>query len=302
MLTTILLYAGVLPLVIAAVVAFVARQLRACPHATWACSVAIGVIAAQVGLKFAAQFGLKSGAGLAAAVRTFVQPMEAMEWLPIILLLALGVSLLTISAPPHLWQLAFALAALLIIAVPLRLLSGNVAQQWSINEKRAYLTLLASTFGFIWLLLAIDGKEQSSVGRLLFVIIVAIGTAAVLALSGALINGRPCGAVAAALTGCALACTLPGATGSASATRRLTFDGFPGAAGIIAFSLVSLIILGHFFASLNGVNAVLLLASLAAAGAPFPSAIVARPLWQQLAARAATCLPPLAIAILRVLN
>ena len=160
--------------------------------------------------------------------------------------------------------------------------------------------MFAATFGFVWLLLAVEGKEQSSAGRLIFVTIVAVGAAAVLALSGVLVYGQLSGAVAAALTGCALACTLTGPTDSASATRRMTFYGFSGAAGIITFSLVSLIILGPFFASLNGVNAVLLLLSLAAAGSPLPTAIAAQPLWQQLAARAAVCLPPLVVAILNV--
>jgi hypothetical protein len=74
-------------------------------------------------------------------------------------------------------------------------------------------------------------------------------------------------------------------------------NGLTGAAGIITFSLGSLILLGHFFAELSVANAVLLFAALAAAGTPLPAALCRRPAWQQLAVRTVACLLPLAIAI-----
>ena len=290
MLTTTFLYAGLLPLATAAILALLARQFRLSPPATWACGTAGGFLAGLV--------GLKSQAGLAAAARSLIQPHEAADWLPIIVLLALGVSALLFVAPPARRRWTLALAAALTIAVPLRLLSGNVrlAGPWSAFDKFAYLALLATTLGFVWLLLASGGDEQQSPARLVFLVIVAAATAAVLTLSGALVYGQSCGALAAALTGTALVSFL-GATGSASAGPRFAIPGLTGAAGIITFSLGGLILLGHFFAELSVANAVLLFVSLAAAGTPLPVALHRRPAWQQLSVRTVACLLPLALAI-----
>ncbi len=294
MFTTTLLYAGLLPLAAAGLIALLSRQFRVSLQATWACSTAGGFVAGLV--------GLKSQAGLAVAARSFTQPREAADWLPIIVLLALGVSVLLFAAPPAHRRWTLALAAALTIAVPLRLLSGNVrlAGPWSAFDKFAYLVLLAATLGFVWLLLASGGDEQQSPARLVFLVIVAATTAAVLTLSGALVYGQTCGALAAALAGTSL---IPFLTSwRARVSGRAVpvggaFPGLTGAAGVITFSLGSLILLGHFFAELSVANAVLLFVSLAAAGTPLPAALLRRPVWQQLAVRIVACLLPLALAI-----
>lgn len=303
MFTATLIYAGLLPFAASAIIAFALGRMRVSHPATWACGLACGFV---VGL-----FGLKSQAGFAAALKSIAQPHEAADWLPIIVLLALGVSVLLLSAPPSHWRRTIALAAVLAIAVPLRLLSGNVRlthDQWSPLDKFAYLTLLAATLGFVWLLLASGSDEQPSLARLLFLVIVAVGTAVVLTLSGVFVYGQYSGAVAAALTGTALAVFLgatgpqrSGATGSASASQRFALPGLPGAAGIITYSLGSLIILGHFFASLSVANTVLLMLSLAAAGGPLPEFMICRPAWQRISARATVCLIPLIAALAKSL-
>jgi hypothetical protein len=304
MFTATLIYAGLLPFAASATIAFALGRTRVSQPAIWACGIACGFVAGLV--------GLKSQAGFAAALKSIARPHEAADWLPIVVLLALGVSFLLLSAPPSRWRHALALATVLAIAVPLRLLSGNVRlthDQWSPLDKFAYLTLLAATLGLVWLLLASGSDEQPSLARLLFLVIVAVGAAVVLALSGVFVYGQYSGALAAALTGTALACSL-GATGStrlsspksASASQRFALPGLSGAAAVITYSLGSLIILGHFFASLGPTNAVLLFISLAAAGTPLPTALLGRSLWQQLATRAVFCLTPLAIAIYSVID
>jgi hypothetical protein len=312
MLADTLLLAGLLPFAASAALALFLRQLRVSPPAVWTWGIASGFIVGMV--------ALKSPAGFAAALRSFAMPRDAADWLPIIILLVLGASLLFLSTPPSRLRLVIALAAIQSIAIPVRLLSGNVRlthDQWSPVEKVTYLLLLAGTLGLVWRLLAASSEERQTSLRQPFLLLVAVGTAIVLTLSGVLIYGQYCGAIAAALTGTALACIRSGATGSASAyglsgatgspglslsksaSARARFEsiGISGAAGVLTFSLGSLIILGHFFASLSSTNAVLLFISLAAAGSAFPATFANRPLWQQLATRAAFCLTPLAFAI-----
>lgn len=294
MFTATLIYAGLLPLAASAVMTLALSRSRVSPQATWACGTAFGFVIGQFGLK-------SQSAGFAAAARSFVQPHEGVDWLPLIVVLALGLSILLMSSQQRpRWRRTVALATVLAIAVPLRLLSGNVrlAGQWSAVEKLAYLTLLAATLGLIWLLLASRGDKEQSPVRLLFVVVVAVGTAVVLTLSGVLVYGQTCGAVAAALVGTAIA-GFSGATGTASASRRRLPPGFNSAAGIITFTLGSLIILGRFYAELSALNAAMLFVSLAAAGAPCPNVVQHVPAWQQLAVRTVLCLTPLTIAIAR---
>ena len=237
---------------------------------------------------------------MAAAFRAFTQPREAADWLPIIVLLALGITLLLLASPPRYRSYTWTLAAAFTLAVSLRLLSGNqrLSGPWSAFDKIACLALLTGVFASLWLLLAAGGEEQPTLARWFFVVIVSIVTAVVLALyAGVLVYGQACGALAAALSGAALAC-ISGATGSTSAGHRLTLPGFNGAAAIITFSLGSLILLGHFFALPNVLGTGLLLISLAAAGGPLPATVLALPAWLQWVVRAVTCLLPLAGACL----
>src|SRR3954471_226385 len=80
------LYAGLLPLVISAAIAFVMQRLKSSPRSVW--SVAIG------GGFIAAQFGLKGQSSFANAWQSFMQPHEAADWLPLIVLLAIAIRLI----------------------------------------------------------------------------------------------------------------------------------------------------------------------------------------------------------------
>jgi len=196
MLTNTFIYAGLLPLVVAALAAFAARRLNAAPKTAWTCGIALGYIAAQ--------FVLKSQAGIGVAVRSIIQPPEAADWLPLIVLVAGAISLMLIRG----WRLALPLAAAFAFAVPMRLLAGHarIAREWSLYEKVACLSLMAAAVAVVWLLLATNDEEQPASGRLACVVIVAVGIAIVLTLSGVLVYGQLSAALAAALTGAALAC------------------------------------------------------------------------------------------------
>ena len=111
------------------------RRMRSPSPIVWPVAITGGFLAAQ--------FALRGQSGFSESLHTFFQPHEAVDWLPHIVLLALGVSLVMYLAPAHRSRL-IALAAALCLAAPVRLLSGNLAQHWSILGKVAMLVSLAA--------------------------------------------------------------------------------------------------------------------------------------------------------------
>ena len=196
MFVTTFLYAGLVPLAVAAIFGCVAIALRATPQIVWPLSAALGFIAGLV--------ALKSQSGFVAAVDEFANPHESANWLPAIVGLAAGVSVLL--AIPRCRNFALCLAAFLVLAAPIRLLSGNVRLSggWSLAEKIEYLALLVATFGGVWAALANGDRARQTPARLVFLMITAVGTAAALTLSGVLVYGQACGALAASLAGAAI--------------------------------------------------------------------------------------------------
>jgi len=136
----------------------------------------------------------------------------------------------------------------------------------------------------------------------MLVMIVAIASAVVLTLSGVLVYGQLCGVIAASLAGTAVAFVVAKLGEPSSQEGSSALDGIYGAAGVVTFSLGSLILLGRFFAELSTTNAILLLLALAAAGSPLPFAAFRQPGWRQLFARTVLCCVPLAVAISRVVG
>lgn len=301
MLTTILI-AGLVPLAVAAIAAIVLLRSNAVPRVIWPSAIAVGFLTGQL--------AIKSEAGIGTALSRFMQPQEAVDWLPLIVLLALGVTAVINHASNFGRSRTIALAAALTLAVPVRLLSGNVrlTQHWSVFEKLVYLSLLAATLGVMWLLLSTENKEEPHLLRAALLTLVAVGTAIVTTLSGAFVAGLSCGAVAASIAGTALACTLlpfrfgSGATGSASAEQHSSSAGIAAAAPVITFSLGSLILLGHFYAYVTIMHAALLFLSLAATSVPLPNFLRRAPIWQQAAARTLVCVLPLLMVVVGVLS
>ncbi len=212
MLTHALLYAGLLPLIASISIAFIMRRLYSPPQIAWPAAISAGFLTAH--------FAVRGQSGFSESLHAFFQPHEAVDWLPHIVLLALGVSIVMNLAPTHRPRL-IALAAALCLAAPVRLLSGNVAQHWSILEKIAVLVSLAAVLGIVWLLLGSNDEEQPAIVHVPLLILVAVATAIVVTQSGVLVYGLSSAALGAAITGTALASL--GATGSASAWQRLAF-------------------------------------------------------------------------------
>jgi len=292
MLTTILFHAGLVPLIASAATAFLLTRTRTPPAAAWAIAPACGFVLGTV--------ALSSQGGLGPAFRSLVAPREAVDWLPMMVLLAVAATAVIYYTPPEQRWRTIALAAVLCIAAPVRLLSGNehIAHDWSVIEKLAYLVLLSATLGLLWLLLATAGDETSPDVRIPLVIFVSVATAIVLAVSGAFVYGAKAEAAAAALAGTWLAFLIAKAPAGWSAMAPCV----RGAAAPITFSLVPLVVLAHFYAELPTVDAALLLVSLAATACPLPDVIRRGPAWHTLAARAAGSLVPLAIAIVRAFS
>jgi hypothetical protein len=290
MLSNFVLYAGVLPLVASAAIAFVLRWLNCPARLTWPAAIAGGIVVAR--------FAVQSQTGVGNALQSLFQPHEAIDWLPLVVLLVLGVSILMHLTRPQRRRRVLALAAGLSFAVPVRLLSGNVrVTHWSLPEKAAYLSSLAVILASIWFLLSTEVDEKETTVRVPLVILLAVGTAITVIQSGALIYGLTAAAVAASISGAALAFLLPEDRWDGGAIPIRGYRGISGAAGVLTFSLGSLILLGHFYAELSAVNAALLFLSLAATAAPLPAAIRGGPVWRQLVVRSAACLVPLGIAV-----
>jgi hypothetical protein len=229
----------------------------------------------------AGQLVLASRAGFARALGLFIQPREASDWLPHAVLLALGITILTAHAPRRRRPVAIGLAALLAVAVPARLLAGHFAQQWSMLEKVAHITLLGATLGLVWLVLATARDGEFSRLRQALLVVASVGAAAIIGLSGSFTLGRLCGVVAAALTGTAL----------------VSPRGLVGAAGVVAVSLGGLLLLGVYYARLHPATAALVVLSIVAAAGRMPDFISSRPIGQQAAVRSAFALVPLAIGL-----
>jgi hypothetical protein len=284
MLTNALLYAALLPLVASAAIVFIMRQMRTPLPVIWPVAITGGFLTSQ--------FALRGQSGFSESLHTFLQPHEAVDWLPHIVLLALGVSLVMYLAPAHRPRL-IALAAALCFAAPVRLLSGNLAQHWSILEKITVLVSLAAGLGFVWLLASRDDGRQPGILRVPLLVLVTLGIAIAVTQSGALTYGLSSAALGAAITGVALV----------FAFHRSTWNsGAAASAGVISLTLGSLIILGHFYAELSTTNAALLLLSLTATAAPLPALLGNRPVWQRNTARIASCVLPLAIAVAGVVS
>src|SRR5476649_1616215 len=90
-----LLWVGVVPCGVAAVVMFIANHLGLPARAAWAKSVGGGYVIGQVGL--AARVGWRAGVG------ALFQPREAGDWLPWLVMAAVGITVLAVYSPRN-WQ------------------------------------------------------------------------------------------------------------------------------------------------------------------------------------------------------
>lgn len=272
-----LLYVAALPLAVAAIVTLAGRPLRLNAPTAWAMSVAFGYVAGQLGL------ATRTGDALS----EFLHPREAAGWLPHAVLLALCATILAIGAPRPWNRAGIALAILLIIGLPVRLLHGSAYDlRWTLLEKSAAISLLAIALGLMWLALASVTEADHRRLRPVLLIVVTCIIAVVVSLSGVLVYGELCGVLAAALTGAFLASRTPHVAASA---------------GVVTVSLGSLTLLSSFYAELTPTNAALLITAILVAAGPIPAVMSPRPERLKAALRVALTLLPLSIALLQTI-
>jgi hypothetical protein len=279
-----LIYAGLVPLVTSATVAFIMRRSYPPMQTVWPIAITAGFLAAH--------FALHADVGFAASVRTFFEPHEAIDWLPHIVLLALAVSILVYAAPSQRGWF-YVLAVALCVAAPVRLLSGNVASQWSFLGKLAWLGVLTTMLVATWIALSTNDESHATPIRVPLLVLLVVGIAVVLTKSGVFIYGESAAALAAAVSGVAIA------IGWRTKSRN---SGVAASAGVIALAVGSLIILTQFFAELSLLNASLLLVALIATALPLPAFVGAGAAWRQVAVRAALCVAPMLLVLLLVIG
>jgi hypothetical protein len=250
----------------------------------WPIAIAAGFLVAQI--------TLRADAGYAASLRTFLEPHDAIDWLPHIVLLALGVSIVMYLAPSRRGLLYF-LAFALCLAAPVRLLSGNIASHWSPLVKLAWLAVLTAMLGATWLFLAPDDDANSPPFRVPLLVFVAVGIAMVLTQSGVLTYGMSAAALGAAICGAGVACGF---------RKSACNSGAAASAGVITLVFGSLIILTHFFAELSLLNAALVLVALVATAVPLPDFTRTGAAWRQIAARVVLCTVPIILAAISVIG
>lgn len=277
-----LFWVVVVPFAAAALAMLLARRLSLRPRAAWAASVAVGYVVGQ--------FGLIGRAGIPTVMAAIASPHEARDWLPWAVLLAAGTTIWVVHATDSWRWVGHVLAVVIALAAPARLLNGSVwfLFKWTPSEKIFYLVLLAGAIGLVWWLLEAAKDDDQPLVRALLLILVALGTAVVVTLSGSFSYGELCGLVAAALIGGLV-------TGP---PRRTSPNGLGGAAGAVTMSLGGLILIGFFYTELTVGNAVLLALALVAAGGRLPTASGIGP-GLRAAVRIAICLVPLLIAVVQ---
>lgn len=278
-------FVGGAALLVAAIALVAMRNLGVCARATWAVATALGYVAGHATMMRAI--------GWFPAVGSLLRPGEARDWLPLAVLVATGITLLAIYAPEGWGRLAgLTAAALLVVAAPMRLLAGSVyvTSEWTGAERLAHLALLAACLGVVWLLLALRRDEESPSVSAGLLVLVALGAAAVLAMSGVAVYGQLSGVVAAALAGAMAGAWYCGQReagrrrlGTSSTSDPATCDaealaesvaraasasiGVGGAAGVVTLALGSLVLLGHYFAEVTALDALLVgVAAIVAAG------------------------------------
>jgi len=296
-----LLLGGLLPAVVAAMVLATVWKLFRHAGAAWTISLAVGYLAGHWALD-ASPAGHTNAAGIWAAISKSFKPHEARDWLPLAILLG-TVPIALAGTGKSGRTIAWLLRAALCVFLPWRLLAGSAflphssppkisfvdvsfdTGAWSTLEAVARLGGIGTVLLAIWI--AAECANENTTGRLRgwLAVLVALGGAVTLAMSGSFTYGQLLGILTATLAGNAVVATM----------LRLE-RGPEAAAGPLIVVFGGIMVLAHFFSELKFLNSGLLLLAMAAAicgWLPVPKLS----LRMQVALRCLLCLVPLAIAI-----
>jgi hypothetical protein len=223
-----ILWLGILPCALAALVMATAARLALRPTAAWTLSIATGLFLGLV----AQNLRVSSST----AFDKLFHPRVALDWLPWLVLVAAAIQLLAVYAPRNWQRSLLALAGLFAITVPIRLLAHSVyvTARWSTPEKFAVVALWSLLFAALWTTLALGRRNGQPFLRSGLLLLVTLGIAVTLTASGAITLGEYSGVTVATLGGTSLVAWLIGTLS----------DGPSHAAGPLAVMLGGLILVG----------------------------------------------------------
>jgi len=296
-----LLLGGVLPAVVSAVVLATVWKLSHHAGAAWTASLAVGYLAGHWALD-ASPDGHTTAAGLWAAIGKSFKPHEARDWLPLAILLGtVPIAIAGTGKPGR--TIAWLLRAALCVFLPWRLLVGSAflprtsppnisfvdvsfdTGAWSTLEAVAWLGAIGVVLLAIWIVAECANENATWRLRGWLAVLVALGGAVTLAMSGSFTYGQLLGILTATLAGNAVVATM----------LRLE-RGPEAAAGPLVVVFGCTMVLAHFFSELKFLNSgLLLLAMTAAMSGWLPVPKLSHRM--QAVLRCLLCLIPLAIAI-----
>lgn len=258
-------FGGIQPALAAAISMAVVWKLSRHAAVAWLVGLSAGLLTGHLGLDF-------SAVGISAALQKTLQPAEARDWLPALLVGALAIELAALKGG-IVAKVAVALRLALCLLLPWLMLRGSVylpqqqlAQQqfdfefdtgaWSTSEAAAWLGPVGCLLLLLWSSARLVADESLCRLRASLTTLVSLAAAGTVALSGSLTTGQLLGTLTAGLVGC----------GITAAALRLP-RGPEAAAGPIVAVFGGVLVIARFLLSPELAVASTLLLLLAMAGA-----------------------------------
>ncbi len=249
-------WGGVLPAVVAAAVLFVVWRLTGKAASAWRTALVAGYLAGHWALS-------TSNIGIVATLVKSYQPTEAHDWIPLLIALAMvpdAIACLGKRGP----ALAWLLRAALCLFAPWRFFQGSAylplvalpdfgfeTLEWSTTEAATQIGAIGAMLLFAWFALRVAKEPDGLRTRSALAVVVALGAAITVALSGSLLYGQLLGVLTAALAGTGLASAIVGTQRDPEA-----------AAGPLVLAYGGLLLLANFYAELTTLHTALLLVAM----------------------------------------
>lgn len=250
-----ILWGGVMPAIVAGATLAAVFRLTKNAASAWRTAFVVGFVAGLWALD-------ARSLGVAEAITKSMQPTEAKDWLPLLLILAIvpdAIACVGKYGSSVAWVLRIGLSLLtpwLILRGSAYLPAGEAAvfassDAWTGWEAAAWLGALAALLVVGWLFVRLVDNQSAPRIRSTLAAFVAFGGAMALALSGSFTYGLLMGLLTAVLAGCGLGSALMHTTRGPDAS-----------AGPLIVVTTAVLIMAHFYATLTLLNAVLLLVAM----------------------------------------
>jgi hypothetical protein len=203
-----MLLGGILPAVVAALAFLAAWRLSRNATVAWLIGLSLGYLAGHWAID-------ARGVGFSAAVAKIASPHEARDWLPLAVLTAAAIEVVSLWGKREA-GLAWVLRGIWCCLLPWRLLAGSVylppselnvdfdTGAWSTLEAIAWLGGASALLAFVWLAMRLMPERMLPRLRSSLTSLVALGATATISLSGSLTTGQLLGVLNATLVGCGI--------------------------------------------------------------------------------------------------